>query len=175
VSPETLAGLVYEVGMGAARNGITKLVVINGHGGNGPALHLAAQRIDRDAGIFTCVDSGETSDAEVYELLGAHNDVHAGEVETSTSLAVRPELVHMELAPKMVPQFSSRYMDLTSKLGVGWYARTARLSRSGVLGDATKASREKGEKIWAIMIRRLVELVEDLQGLSLDEIYQRKY
>jgi creatinine amidohydrolase/Fe(II)-dependent formamide hydrolase-like protein len=175
ISPETLARFVYEVGLSAARNGITKLVVINGHGGNGPALHLAAQMIDRDARIFTCVDTGETSDADIYELLEADNDIHAGEIETSTTLATRPELVKMELAPKMVPRFSSRYLNFTSRPSVAWYARTAKISPTGVLGDATKASREKGEKIWSIMTRRLVEFVEDLQGLSLDEIYERRY
>jgi creatinine amidohydrolase/Fe(II)-dependent formamide hydrolase-like protein len=41
------------------------------------------------------------------------------------------------------------------------------------MGDPTKASREKGEKMWAVMIRNLVELVEHLKGMSLDEIYQR--
>jgi len=47
--------------------------------------------------------------------------------------------------------------------------------QSGVLGDPSKASREKGEKYWGIMIRNLVEFVEDLKGMSLDEIYQRRY
>jgi len=175
VSPETQARLVHEVGMGAARCGITKLVIINGHGGNAPALHLAAQMINRDAHIFTCVDTGETSDSDIDELIGTPNDVHAGEIETSTTLAVRPSLVKMAEAPRMIPRFSSRYLDFTSKRSVGWYAYTKKLSKSGVMGDATKASAEKGERMWALMTQRLVELVEDLKSLSLDEIYQRRY
>ena len=79
----------------------------------------------------------------------------------------------MEKARKYVPRFSSRYLDFSSKRSVDWYARTAKLSRSGVMGDPTKASREKGEKMWAVMIKNLVELVEHLKGMSLDEIYQR--
>jgi creatinine amidohydrolase/Fe(II)-dependent formamide hydrolase-like protein len=175
VNPETQAHLVYEIGMSAARCGITKLVMINGHGGNAPALHLAAQMINRDAHIFTCVDTGETSDTDIDELVDTPNDVHAGEIETSTALAVRPHLVDMKRAPRMVPRFSSRYLDFTSKRSVSWYAYTERLSKSGVMGDATKATAEKGERIWAVMTRRLVELVEDLKRLSLDEIYQRRY
>jgi len=176
VNPELLSRLVYEIGASAARYGITKLVIVNGHGGNAPSLHLAAQMINRDAHIFTCVDTGETSDTDVYELVeNPHNDVHAGEIETSTALATRPELVQMEQAPRAIPRFSSRFLDFTSKRGVGWYGRTARISRSGVMGDATKATRAKGEKIWELMTRRLVELVEDLKRLSLDEIYQRRY
>jgi creatinine amidohydrolase/Fe(II)-dependent formamide hydrolase-like protein len=88
-------------------------------------------------------------------------------------MAVRPALVRMEKARKYVPRFSSKYLDFSSKRSVDWYARTAKLSNSGVMGDPTKASREKGEKMWAVMIKNLVELVEHLKGMSLDEIYQR--
>jgi creatinine amidohydrolase/Fe(II)-dependent formamide hydrolase-like protein len=175
VSPETQARLIYEIGMAAARCGITKLVIVNGHGGNAPALHLAAQMINRDAHIFTCVDTGETSDVDLSQLSDTPNDVHAGEIETSTTLAVRPHLVKMDQAPRWVPRFSSRFLDFTSRPNVGWYAYTKRISPTGVMGDATKATAAKGEAMWAAMTRRLVELVEDLKGLSLDEIFDRRY
>ncbi|HEX9734697.1 MAG TPA: creatininase family protein [Thermoanaerobaculia bacterium] len=175
VTNETLSRLVYEIGCSAARNGISKLVIVNGHGGNGPALHFAAQMINRDTRIFTCVDSGETSDADVEKIADTPNDVHAGEIETSTTLAVRPRLVRMDEARASVPSFSSRYLDFTSQRSVGWYARTARISESGVMGDPTKATAEKGVKIWEVMIGNLVELVEHLKGLSLEDVYQRRY
>ncbi len=174
-SPETLFRLVYEIGMGAARHGITKLIIINGHGGNGPALHFAAQMINRDARIFTCVDTGETSDPDIEAMIETPNDVHAGEIETSTTLAVRPDLVKSEAARKFIPRFSSRYLDFTSKRSVGWYARVGELSPTGVLGDPTKASPEKGRRMWEVMIKHLVELVEELKGLTLVEIYQKRY
>lgn len=174
VGNETLSRLVYEVGMSAARNGITKLIIINGHGGNSPSLNFAAQLINRDAHIFTCVDTGETSDADIDALAETDNDVHAGEIETSTTLAVRPELVNMEKARRSVPQFSSRYLNFSSKRSVDWYARTAKISASGIMGDPTRATREKGEKIWEIMIKNLTEFVEQLKRLSLNEIYQRR-
>jgi creatinine amidohydrolase/Fe(II)-dependent formamide hydrolase-like protein len=174
VTNETLARLVYEIGMSAARQGVTKLVMINGHGGNAPTLHFAAQMINRDAHIFTTVDSGETSDAEVNALAETRNDVHAGEIETSTTLAARPELVRMDRAKAFVPRFSSRYLDFTGEDRIDWYAHTSKISESGVFGDPTKATREKGEAIWALMIGRLVELVEHLKGLSLAEIYERR-
>ncbi len=173
INNDTLARLTYEVGMSAARNGITKLIIINGHGGNAPALHFAAQMINRDAHIFTCVDSGDTSDADVDAMAETQNDVHAGEIETSTTLATRPELVRMDQAKRSVPRFSSRYLDFSSKRRVDWYARTSRISKQGVMGDPTKASREKGEKMWEVMIRNLVEFVDELAPMSLDEIHQR--
>jgi creatinine amidohydrolase/Fe(II)-dependent formamide hydrolase-like protein/7-cyano-7-deazaguanine synthase in queuosine biosynthesis len=174
-SPETLSQLVYDIGMSAARQGVTKLVIINGHGGNSPALHFAAQKINRDAHIFTCVDTGETSDPDIYAMAETPNDVHAGEIETSTTLATRPELVRLDAAKKFIPKFSSRYLNFTSKRSVGWYARIAKISPSGVLGDPTKGDRDKGKRMWGLMIEHLVEFVEDLKNLSLDEIYQKRY
>ena len=175
VNPETLAQFVYDVGVAAARHGITKLVIVNGHGGNAPTLQLAAQKINRDSRIFTCVDSGETSDFDVAKLADTPNDVHAGEIETSTSLATRPHLVDMASAESAIPSFSSQYLNFTSDRSVPWYEHTARLSPSGVLGDPTRASAEKGERIWDVMVEHLVKLVETIKELSLDEIYERRH
>jgi creatinine amidohydrolase/Fe(II)-dependent formamide hydrolase-like protein len=175
VRNETMAQLIYDVGMGVARCGVTKLIIVNGHGGNGPALAFAAQMINRDARIFTCVESGETSDVDVNQLAETDNDVHAGEIETSTTLALRPELVHRDRAAPSVPRFSSRYLDFTNQRAVGWNAYTSRISPTGVMGDPTRADAEKGRKMWDVMVHNLVDFVEDLKGLSLDEIHQRRY
>ena len=175
VSNDTLSQFVYEVGLCAARNGITKIVIINGHGDNSPALNYAAQMINRDAHIFVAVDTGETSDVDIYNLIDTPNDVHGGEIETSTSLALRPHLVRMDKANKAVVNFSSRYLNFTSSRSVPWYAHTKKISESGVIGDPTKATAEKGKKIWEIMIAHLVAFVEDLKIMTLEEIHQKKY
>lgn len=175
VRNDTLASLVYDIGMSTARNGIRKLVILNGHGGNGPALNYAAQMINRDAQILVCVDSGEASDVDIYRMVETPNDIHAGEVETSTSLALRPEKVRLDLAVPFVPEFSNRYLNYTSKRGISWYSYTRRISETGVLGDPSRASAEKGRRIWEVMIAHLVALVEDLKSLTLEEIYQRRY
>lgn len=174
ISPRTLTRLVYEIGMSAARHGVTKLVIINGHGGNIPALQFGAQMINRDAHIFTCVETGETSEKDIEALTETPNDVHAGEVETSTALANRPHLVKRDKASKFIPRFSSKYLNFSSKRSVEWYARVSKISTTGVLGDPTKASREKGKKIWAVMIKHLVEFIEDLKNMSLDEIHHKR-
>ncbi len=175
INNDTLSLLVYEIGMCCARNGVNKLVIVNGHGGNVPALNYAAQMITRDAKIFVCVDTGETSDVDIYRIAETQNDIHAGEIETSTSLAVRPHLVKMDKAAKRLPRFSSRYLDFTSKRKVSWYVHTKKISQSGVIGDPTKASADKGKRMWQVMIAHLVALVEDLKSMTLDEIYQRRY
>jgi mycofactocin system creatininase family protein len=175
LSNETLTRLVYEVGMSVARHGINKLVIINGHGGNGPALQNAAQMINRDARIFACVDTGETSDVDVKKIIETPNDAHAGEMETSTALAVRPELVYMKRVKKAVPKFTSRYLNFSTSRSVEWYTQTEKISRSGVLGDPTKATPEKGEKLWGIMVEHLIRFVDDLRNLDIDEIHEKRY
>jgi creatinine amidohydrolase/Fe(II)-dependent formamide hydrolase-like protein len=175
INNATLANLVYDIGISVAKNGIKKLVIINGHGGNAPSLNFAAQRINQDAHIFVCVDTGETSDVDVDNLIETPNDVHAGEIETSTSLAIRPELVRMDRVEMEVPEFTSRYLDFSSKRGVAWYAHTHKISASGVMGDPTKATIEKGEKMWTMIIGHLVNFVDQLKTMTLKEIYQKKY
>jgi creatinine amidohydrolase/Fe(II)-dependent formamide hydrolase-like protein len=121
------------------------------------------------------VDTGETSDTDIYSLIETPNDVHAGEIETSTSLALRPHLVRFQKAEKNVPKFSNRYLDFTSEHGLPWYAYTRKISSSGVMGDPTKATAEKGEKIWQLMIQHLVHFVEIIKPMTLDEIFQKRY
>jgi creatinine amidohydrolase/Fe(II)-dependent formamide hydrolase-like protein len=175
VSNHALENMVYDVGMSLAANGIRKLIIINGHGGNAPALNFAAQRINRDAKIFVCVDTGESSDVDINGLAETPNDVHAGEIETSTTLAVRPHLVKRDLARAAIPSFSSRYLNFSSTRGVNWYAYTRNISQSGVMGDPTRASADKGARIWEMMVAHLAAFVEDLKNLTLEEIHQKRY
>lgn len=175
ISNETLTKLVYEIGMSVAQHGIKKLIIINGHGGNTPSLKNAAQMINRDAHIFTCVDTGETSDVDIGKIIETPNDAHAGEMETSTALALRPHLVDMNKAQKFIPNFSSRYLDISSSRSVEWYTRTEKISQNGVLGDPTKASKEKGKQIWKSMVKNLVSFVSELKDMTLDEIYEKRY
>jgi creatinine amidohydrolase/Fe(II)-dependent formamide hydrolase-like protein len=175
ISNEALSKLIYDIGINLAKQGITKLLIINGHGDNSPTLNYAAQMINRDAKIFVAVDTGETSDFDIDNLTQTSNDVHAGEIETSTTLAIRPELVKMDLAKKASLNFTSRYLNFSSLRGVPWYAQTEKISATGIMGDPTLATVEKGNKIWEIMIAHLVSFVEDLKKMTLDEIHQKKF
>ncbi|MCB9640586.1 MAG: creatininase family protein, partial [Myxococcales bacterium] len=52
---------------------------------------------------------------------------------------------------------------------------TKKISENGVMGDPTKASAEKGRKIWEVMIHHLSIFVQELQSMTLDELHQRRY
>ena len=131
--------------------------------------------INRDAEIFVCVETGETSDIDLYDLIETPNDIHAGEIETSTALAIRPEMVKMDKAVNETLEFGSKYLDYTSNRGVAWYVRTRKISESGIMGDPTKATEEKGKRMWEIMIAHLVKFVEEIKRSRLEDLYQKKY
>jgi len=175
VTNNALSAFVYDIGMSLARNGVKKIVILNGHGDNAPTLSYAAQMINRDAKIFVRVDTGDTSDVDLYDLTDTPNDIHAGEIETSTALALRPELVDMQKAVKETLDFGSKFLDFDSERGVNWYVRTDKISESGVMGDATKATAEKGQKMWEIMIAQLVKFVDFVKSNPLDDLYQKRY
>jgi len=175
VTNNALSALIYDIGMSLAHNGIKKLIILNGHGDNVPTLTYAAQMINRDAKIFVCVETGETSDIDLYNLIDTHNDIHAGEIETSTTLAIRPELVDMDKAVDDTLDLDNEYLDYTSDRGVSWYVHTERLTKSGVMGNAKKATAEKGQEMWEIMIRKLVDFVESIKNTPTDKLYQNRY
>ena len=175
VTNDALSRFVYDIGMSLARNGVKKIIILNGHGDNAPTLSYAAQMINRDAHIFVCVDTGETSDVDLYQLIDTPNDIHAGEIETSTTLALRPDMVQMDKAVNETVQFGSKFLDYDDERGVSWFVHTDHISHSGVMGDATKATAEKGRKMWELMIENMVGLVESIKNTPLEELYQKRY
>jgi creatinine amidohydrolase len=175
VTNNALSAFIYDIGMSLAQNGIKKIILLNGHGDNKPTLTYAAQMINRDAKIFVCVETGETSDVDLYDLIDTPNDIHAGEIETSTTLALRPDLVDMNLAVDETLDLANEYLDLTSDRGVSWYVHTQRISESGVMGNAKKATAEKGKKMWDISVKKMVEFVESIINTPFDQLYQNRY
>ncbi|NHF58502.1 creatininase family protein [Flavobacteriaceae bacterium TP-CH-4] len=175
VTNEALSKFVYDLGMSLVKNGIKKIIILNGHGDNAPTLNYAAQMINRDGKIFVCVDTGDTSDIDLYKLIDTPNDIHAGEIETSTTLAIRPDMVQMDKAVNETIRFGSKFLDYDDERSVNWYVRTSKLSESGIMGDATKATAEKGHEMWELMIHHMVHLVESIINTPLDDLYQNRY
>ncbi len=175
VTNNALSALIYDIGMSLAHNGIKKIVILNGHGDNAPTLKYAAQMINRDAKIFVCVETGETSDVDIYKLAETENDIHGGEIETSTTLAIRPDIVDMDKAVDGTLDLNNVFLDFDSDRLVSWYVRTKYLSKSGVMGNATKATAAKGEKMWSVMIQKMTAFVETIKNTPSDELYQNRY
>jgi creatinine amidohydrolase len=82
---------------------------------------------------------------------------HGGEWETSLQLYLRPELVAMALAVK--DEWRLKFSP-----EVGRYARFPERRREmahGVMGDPFVASAAKGERLFAVLLERLVALCRE--------------
>lgn len=167
LSPQSLEQIVYEIGESLFMHGIRKLLIINGHGGNVPALKCAAQQLNHDLDLFVSVNSGEAWAKERKELFKGKNDVHSGEYETSTTLANRGHLVQMDKAVNGEMNFPSKYMEFEGDNIVAFKCRFKEITPTGVCGDATKADKERGQKLWNAAIKNTAELIEDLKRMKL--------
>jgi creatinine amidohydrolase len=149
-----------------ARNGFTKILIVNGHGGNNSFLPFFCQtQLARRRGyalfLFQPARDPEM-DQEVTKLRKTSMEMHAGEVETSNMLANRPELVKLGQAGTQSGADQARLSDLSDVYtGIWWYARFP----NHYSGDAAPANRQLGE---LILSRRVEQLVRTIRMVKSD-------
>ncbi len=144
----TLADVIVDCARSMAGWGVSRLVLLSAHGGNGDALDLALARLAEELPEFCVVVLGSSTHVpEVIQTLAASDAVpaaavglHAGEAETSEMLAVRPDMVRMERAePGFVGGGDGLLMRLREQ---GLRAITP----TGVLGDGRLADACRGAR-----------------------------
>lgn len=153
LSAETLMHVVRDIGASLARTGFRRLVLFNGHGGNSPVLDIMARdlRIAHDMHVAVC-HWYNFNEADAFTDSGEQTfGIHAGLVETSAMLALKPGQVKMELArdfTNAAADWQQQYHQLGLSAGRG---RTAwvigDLNAEGACGDAASATRELGERL----------------------------
>ncbi|MEW9698227.1 creatininase family protein [Paenibacillus sp. SI8] len=161
LSATTLMAVVMDIAKSLRVSGFEKLVLVNTHGGNADLLSMMAReiRIETGMAVFRLDPGGLGSADEWLSLQEKQFGIHAGDMETSVVKSAMPHWVHMEVAPKEFPNYpKSRYLALKSR-GFAWIMKD--LSDSGISGDATQATSEKGkamvEKFGADMAEALLE------------------
>ena len=105
---------------------------------------------DIQVGVLSILDLGMPAWKKV---ITTKDDSHAGEVETSVMLHLRPHLVG-EARPREWPRFPEHLL-VKDKLSY-W--------PGGVWGDASHASEGKGRELFDLSVAALVRLIKDLKG-----------
>ena len=160
---ETHINLIAETVGCLVDAGLDKVLIVNGHGGNKPDLTVALQKIkekyphSRVIGASWWEVAGEQI-AAIREA-GPLGWGHAGEMETSVMLAIRPDLVHIDKLRKDGRAPASEYSGKTMQ-----YRRMDEVTDCGVFGDATYGTADKGERMMQAVIDCYVEVVSDMQS-----------
>ena len=164
LSTETLMRVLREVFASLLAHGINKLLIINGHDGNIPAIEASTREFRTEYPEMRIavleawwVTAGELVPEGTFEVWGGLG--HGGEGETSMMLAVAPELVEMDRARGFVP-------DLPAHVQVKW--RFDELTPYAVTGDPTKATVEKGRLMRDALVDLLVDFVKEMDGKDWD-------
>ncbi len=156
----TVEDVVVDIGRSVLQHGFLKLLIFNGHGGNVEALRTAAKRLKDETGMDVFIDSYKCMDPEREEVVETENDAHAGEFETSLVLAKREDMVDDRRLPEKDMEFPASELEFEHEPPLPFAWNTHDLSQTGILGDASKADKEKGEYLWEKGIERLKKRIK---------------
>ena len=151
MEPTTFYQMMTDIIMSLKTQGFKKVGILQCHGGifiMTPLVRDLNARNNPD--LMVALADSAAFGARLYAegLLETNTELHAGEGETSKMLAIAPETVHMDKAVDFVPNVPRPYLS---------YGSIFRASPTGVWGEATKGTAEKGEKLLARMAEMAVE------------------
>ena len=182
---DTLIALWTELAESVARTGVKKLVLLNSHGGQVGLLDVVARDLRARLGMlvysvnwFNLPLQTETG-TSASDLFSAHEHrfgIHAGEIETSMMLALKPEQVDMAKAQ----DFHSTSQDRAEKFSILGDGRSAKLAwqmqdynPQGAVGNAAAATADKGHAVLGAAGRSLAQLLVEIDQLPASTLLKK--
>jgi Uncharacterized protein, putative amidase len=172
LSAQTAIGTWNDIGDSIQRAGLRKLLIITSHGGNVPLMDVVANQLRARHGmlVVTCgwhrfgYPEGLFAEEEI------RHGIHAGDIETSLMLAAHAQTVRKDKATKaesaaVALEKEFHWLNVSRPAGFGWM--TQDLHPSGAVGDAGKATAEKGEAALAHGAKAFVELLREIDRFDL--------
>ncbi|MBI1775898.1 MAG: creatininase family protein [Proteobacteria bacterium] len=117
ISQATLTIFIDEMIENLRRHGLTRLIVINGHGGNvGPIAEVARENYRRDGLVIPSLYLWRIGYALLPKIVGAEKSAkvsgHGADPVTSTAMHLFPELMRPDLIPEGKPLKRDKTLDL---------------------------------------------------------------
>jgi creatinine amidohydrolase len=176
LSTTTFLDVFREVCDSLVHHGFENLIAVNGHGGNIAALTVAVNHYLETTGRRVFLVQWWDLAADVLaEIEGPM--IHAEEAETSIALALGQRVLEDERARDAFDRGAAVKEAGHSWTSFGKYAMTHKgpgvvvpmdmlrdISASGVVGDATRASRKTGERIVEALVPRIVQVCKETAG-----------
>ncbi len=166
LNPSTQAFLLSDLVESLEAQGLHKLLILNGHGGND--FKPMIREIQAKTEVFLClVDWFRILDNTRY--FGDPGD-HAGEMETGLMLHLAPDLVlPLEEAG---PGAARRFRMGALREGWAWAPRNWILVTTDTgVGDPSGATREAGGTFFEALAGKVAGFLEELAGADLEDLY----
>lgn len=153
LSCATATALMMDLLGSLTRHDFRDFIFINSHGGNTPFLLSIGRELR--AQLACNVRLIDVYGSKFFSSMppvtqGKSVDIHGGEYETSILQVLRPELVHLDFPSSMLKTALTSIPDT-------WM--TKELSETGVIGDATLATPQKGKAFYEFAVQRLKDLL----------------
>ncbi|HLS24605.1 MAG TPA: creatininase family protein [Beutenbergiaceae bacterium] len=147
ISPMTFIAVMLDLVASLQSQGFTKVVIVNGHGGNLDALSIVTRRARSELGMLVASIMWAVLARDVCkELASLPQYGHACEIETSVAKVLAPELVREDRITG--PGDHRKVDDLSAPHGFVTVAdRFDDLTGDGVYGDPSQSSTEIGNQV----------------------------
>lgn len=180
--PETLIRLWSDIGESVARAGVRKLLIFNSHGGHAGIMDVAGRELRARCDLLVYSASWfnlpllDAQGQDLNQRIDAHEHrfgIHAGQVETSMMLALRPDTVRMAQAQ----DFASTSAERAARYPILGNGRSAKLAwqmqdyhPAGAVGNAAAADMALGDALLQAAGRSLAALLRELCDLPLSTL-----
>ena len=156
---ETFIAVLCDVSRSIWANGFQRIVLLNGHGGNEQPTWSASVKLAEEDVWPLALTYWNMARDELTAWSDADEGSigHGGEWETSLQLFLRPHLVDMSLAVK--DEWRLKFSREVSRYAM--FPERRREMAHGVMGDPFVASAEKGERLFGVLVERLVALCRE--------------
>lgn len=157
LSVDTFSQVVREVVTSMWRHGFRHILVLNGHGGNDQTLKSTTLKLGAEGIEVAAATYWDLAAEELAELVeGERKKVgHACEIETSLMLYLRQELVDMNTAVKDMGVPPTRL----PTGGPVYFWPVFDPGTTGVAGDPTVATAEKGQAFMDVITKNLADFI----------------
>lgn len=176
LSAQTLMAVLTEVAESIYRAGFRKFAIANAHGGQPQIIEIVARDLHVQYPDFWIFPLFIWRVPHLAKTLLTPQElefgIHAGDAETSVLLSLLPDQVKMDKLVTEYPQGlpENSLLSLEGKLPFAWTTRD--ISRSGVMGDATTATVEKGDQLLNSVVDGWVQLIEDIYQFQPPQIWK---
>lgn len=154
---DTQRAVLTDIVASLNHQGLNRLLIINGHGGNSFKNMIRDLAVDRPSMLIA---TGEWFKAAPAKEYFDNPGDHADELETSVMMHYHPELVNLSEAG---PGGDGGFAGKALSHGVAWVPRNwARISSDTGIGNPAAATAEKGARFARVCAEEFAQVIADL-------------